>query len=120
MGDVVIVHDNGTRIHLWLAIVDSLIKGNDGLVCAANIRASNRITSRPITRLYPLELSFNHEPNPIDLETDSDGNNTSNRDAQNVEMISNMHPKRTAAKRAEAQLLEWTKRLRRLPEDVKN
>lgn len=120
VGDVVMVHDDGPRIHWQLAIVNSLIKGNHGLVHAANMQTSNSITSRPITRLYPLELSFNYEPNSTDLETDSDGNNTSKRNAQNEEMISNIHPKRAAAKRAEAQLLEWTERLRCLPEDIKN
>ena len=37
VGDVVMIHDDGPRIHWWLAIVDSLIKGNDGLVRAANM-----------------------------------------------------------------------------------
>ena len=99
--------------------MDSLIKFNDGVVRAANIQTSNRITSRPITRLYPLELSFNHGPNPTDLETDSDGNNTSKRDTQNKEMIANMCPKRAAAKMVETKLLEWTKRFK-CPEDVEN
>ena len=106
MGDVVMIHDDGPRIHWRLAIVDSLIKGNDGLLRAANIRTSNRITSRSITRLYSLELFFNHEPNPTDLETDSDA---SKCDTQNEEMIANMRPRRAAAKKAETQLLEWTK-----------
>jgi len=40
-GDVVIVHDDKARLHWKLAIVEDLIKGEDGFVRAANIRMGN-------------------------------------------------------------------------------
>ena len=57
MGDIALIHDDGPRLHWRLAIVDSLIQGNDGLVRAVNVRTNNRITSGPISRLYPSEIS---------------------------------------------------------------
>ena len=51
------VHDEKPR-NVWkLAVIEELIRGNDGLVRAANIRTKNGQTNRPITKLYPLEIS---------------------------------------------------------------
>ena len=58
VGDVVLIHNDGPRLHWKLSIVDSLIQGNDGLVRAVNVRTNNRVTSRQISRLYPLEVSL--------------------------------------------------------------
>jgi len=69
VGDIVLIHDDGPRLHWRLAIVDSLIQGNDGLVRAVNVHTNNRITSRPINRLYPLEIS-----SPPDSQMDSGDN----------------------------------------------
>ena len=58
MGDVVIVHNEGSRSSWQLALVKSLIKGNDGMVQTTNIHTSSNETSRPITtKLYSLEIS---------------------------------------------------------------
>ena len=52
-----LVHDDKPR-NLWkLAIIEELIRGNDGLVRAANIRTKNSTTNRPITKLHPLEIT---------------------------------------------------------------
>lgn len=40
-----------------MAVVESLIKGSDGLVRSVNIRTKNGATNRPVSKLYPLELS---------------------------------------------------------------
>ena len=55
---VVLIHDDGPRLYWKLGVIDSLIQGNDGLVHAVNVRTNNRITSRPISRLFPLEVSL--------------------------------------------------------------
>jgi len=44
-GDVVIVHDDKSRLYWRLAVVEDLIEGKDGLVWAAHIRMSNYITT---------------------------------------------------------------------------
>jgi hypothetical protein len=59
VGDVVQVHDDTKRVNWRLAVVQSLIKGKDGLVRAANIKTSTGHTNRPVTKLYPLEVKSN-------------------------------------------------------------
>ena len=49
-----LVHDETPRTAWKLAVVESLIKGGDRLVRAANIRTSMGCTNRPITKLYAL------------------------------------------------------------------
>ena len=57
MGDVVLVYDDTPQVACKMAVVEELIKGNDGLVRAANIITTGGKTNRPITRLVPLEVS---------------------------------------------------------------
>ena len=40
-----------------LAVIEELIRGGDGLVRAAHIRTSTRYTNRPVSKLYPLEVT---------------------------------------------------------------
>ena len=113
VGDMVLIHDDGPRLQWRLGIVDSLLQGNDGLVRAVNVRTNNRITSRPISRLYPLEVSLPSDnqtecSNSTEIATNSTKDETGDR------------PQWAAAKRARARLLEWTTRLTRPPEDVEN
>ena len=62
VGEVVQVHDESTRIRWKLAVVESLIYGNDRLVRAAKIKLANGlIATRPIIELYPLEVIDNAE-----------------------------------------------------------
>ena len=49
-GDFVLVRDNGPRTSWRLAVVESLLKGNNGLIRSANIRTSNGKTSPPVAR----------------------------------------------------------------------
>ena len=57
VGDIVLVHDDKPRYSWKLAIIDELIRRNDGLVRAANIRSKTGTTNRPITKLHPLEIT---------------------------------------------------------------
>ncbi|XP_045198526.2 uncharacterized protein LOC123552845 [Mercenaria mercenaria] len=57
VGDVVQIYDDSLRTHWKLGTIEQLITGNDGLTRAATLRLSNGlITSRPIVKLYPLEV----------------------------------------------------------------
>ena len=114
---VVLIHDDGPRLHWRLGLVDSLITGNDGLVRAANVRTSNQITSRPITKL---EISAPSElvTTPPELETDNPSGDDSVCESGMIEP--ERPPKRAAAKRAVSHLIEWTRQLRHPPEDVEN
>lgn len=111
--DMVLIHNDGPRLHWRLGVIDSLIQGNDGLVRAVNVRTNNRVTSRPISRLYPLEVS--HPPDDQSGHSDATGTATNGVEDGVGERL-----QRAAAKRARTRLLEWTTRLSRPPEDVKN
>ena len=57
-GDVVIlVHDDSPRVNWKYAVIESVIRRNDGLIRAVNIRTSTGKTTHPITKLYPLEVT---------------------------------------------------------------
>ena len=57
-GDVVLVHDDGPRLYWRLARVIELIKGMNGIVRVVKLRVGKNETTRPITKLYPLEQSL--------------------------------------------------------------
>ncbi|XP_060594285.1 uncharacterized protein LOC132748690 [Ruditapes philippinarum] len=57
VGDVVQVHEECPRIRWKLAVVDELMPGRDGLIRAAKIRTGSDHTTRPIAKLYPLEIN---------------------------------------------------------------
>ena len=57
VGDVVLIHDDGPRVQWKLAVIEKLSEGGDGLIRAADVRTSSGKTNRPITKLYPLEVT---------------------------------------------------------------
>ena len=57
VGDVVLVHDDTPRLHWKLAVIKEVVKGKDGLIRSAVIRTTNGVTNRPITKLYPMEIT---------------------------------------------------------------
>jgi hypothetical protein len=67
VGDIVIVGvDNKKRYDWPLARVLEIIKGRDGAVRVAKVKTRKGILIRPIQRLYPMELSC--DPHPVPLE----------------------------------------------------
>ena len=65
VGDVVLVHDDTPRVNWKYAIIEGVIRGNDGLIQAANIRTSTGKTTRPINKLYPLEVTSTSESHSV-------------------------------------------------------
>ena len=66
IGDVVQIYEDSPRIKWTLAVVEKLNVGGDGLARSAVIRTKNGLTSRPITKLYPLEVSLNSDDDNTD------------------------------------------------------
>ena len=91
VGDIVLIHDDGPKLHWRLGVIDSL--RNDGLCRAMNVRTSNRVTSRPISRLYPLEVSL-----PPDDQ--SEHSSPTEPITRNIEDMARNRPQRAAAKKA--------------------
>ena len=57
VGDVVQVHDERSRNNWKLAVIEELVKGEDGLIRTAILRTNNGITNRPVAKLYPIEVN---------------------------------------------------------------
>ena len=110
-GDVVIVHDDKPRVQWKLAVVEELIEGRDGMVRAAHIRMDKLKTTRPIVKLYPLEVS--------EVENQATTPDNSEVFQSSEELSTTTRAKRAAALRACQKLTEWTDALR-APEDVEN
>ena len=118
-GDIVIVHeDNKPRLQWKLAIVTDLIKGNDDQVRAAHIRTSTHATTRPVSKLYPLEVQDIEQNGPaITEDVESPTNNIVNEDVQNTATI-HTRSMRAAASKAIQKMKEWNGLLGPPPEDV--
>ena len=118
-GDVVVVHDDKSRLHWRLAVVEDLIEGKDGLVRAAHIWMDKLKTTRPVVKLYPLEVS--HMDTVSQVTTNSDDTPSDSVEAsQTVEESSTAgRVQREAASRAHQKVAKWTNVLR-APEDVEN
>ena len=56
VGDIVQIHDECPRGRWKLGVVEELMTGRDDLTRAARVRTATGITSRPIVKLYPLEV----------------------------------------------------------------
>ncbi|XP_006823655.1 uncharacterized protein LOC102809203 [Saccoglossus kowalevskii] len=112
-GDVVLVHSDNKKRTLWdLAVVESIITGNDGITRAANIRTRNGKTNRPIVKLYPIEVSTDNmhcldTDNIQILDTDNNRHINNSNDTRTANVISNRHPWREANIRARQRIRDW-------------
>ena len=120
VGDVILIHDDKPWLNSKLVVIQELVEGNDGLVRAVNICIKNGTTSRPMAKLYPLEVSSEISYDMLNQDTVQTPN-------QQVELIVPSrtttdvgHPSRGAARRAHKQIAEWSREPFRPPEDVDN
>jgi len=120
-GDIVIVHDDTPRTTWKMAVVTRLTVGRDGLVRAATIRTANGHTTRPITKLYPLELNerdeeiLQVEKSPTAATREPD---TSTDSATDDAPKDRCRPLRASAQKATARVKEWIRSLSAPREDV--
>ena len=101
------IHNEGPRLSWYLAVIEELIIGNDGLVRAAIIRTSTGHTNRPIVKLYPLEVT-SAETTVISHSQRVDRNTEEEGSALTLEK----RPLRTAAGRVKCQMSEWIQAIR--------
>ena len=116
VGEVVLIHDDIPRVHWKLAVIKEVVKGKDGLIRSAVIRTANGITNRPITKLYPMEITATVPTESVpqteqDLVMD-------NGDKQDEMTGCSTVSARKAATRARERLSEWSQILGAPPEDV--
>ena len=100
LGDVVQIHNDSPRINWKLGVVTELFRGNDGLVRSVKIKTSNGETTRPIAKLYPLEVTQIDNANeagediPGDIHTDMNN-------------IANHKERRQASLKARQKIQKW-------------
>ena len=118
--DVVIVHeDNTPRLHWRLAVVEDLIKGDDGQVRAAHIKTSSHKTTRPVAKLYPLEVHSELSDNSNDDDLTEPDLPTSSKETTTSQLPC-VHRVRVAATRTLQKNKEWSGVLGPAPENVQN
>ena len=61
VGEVVLIEDITPRSTWKLGVIEKVFPGCDNLVRSVNVRTNNGVICRPITRLYPLELSVSEK-----------------------------------------------------------
>ena len=122
-----IVHeDNKPRLQWRLAVIEDLIEGKDGQARAAHIRTSNHKTTRPVAKLYPLEVHSeecekqNNTTVPIPEETERsvDGMPKGNQQRTVEADVTRVRTMRAAASKALQKIKEWSSVLGPPPEDV--
>ncbi|XP_077867413.1 uncharacterized protein LOC144356574 [Saccoglossus kowalevskii] len=102
VGDIVLVEDTSVpRIKWKLAMIEQLNTGNDGLVRSAYIRTATGKTSRPITKLYPLEVNYQLENGKN--YTPTEGSVQSKVNDTNI-----VRPTRKAATKARQRFKVWS------------
>ena len=102
-GDVVIIHDDSTRMTWKMAVVTDLVTGRDGLVRAAALRTANGTANRPITKLYPLEL------NKTEILTDVGTEEHCSTDSMDLSESTVNRPQRRSAQRTTVKMKEWAR-----------
>ena len=81
-----------------MAVIESVVTGNDGEVRSANIRTKSGITNRLVMKLYPLEVT---DESDVELICSEKVNEDS------CDSLISEHPQRGTAQRARKQIAEW-------------
>ena len=113
---MVLVHDDGPRATLRMAIFDNLSEGNDDLARAESIGTSTGYKNRASAELYPLEVSWN--------ETDQGGPPRTNGAGKQATAVADSSIRsrscRATASETLTKISEWTRAIRLPQEDVEN
>ena len=117
-----LVHNDTIRVTSKMAVIEELIKGNDGLVRTANIRTAGGSTNRPITRLVPLEVSsLSVDAMQNTSQTKSLTSTATTPEGPSMEITNQAeHSQQEAALRGRACVANWVQELRAALEDVED
>ena len=119
-GDIVIVHDDKPRMQWRLAVVEKLIVGRDKLVRAANIRMGTYRTSRPIVKLYPLEVRSEEDIIQAVANDSQDKSTEHPEDGASSTSSPSIRPQRKAAAKALQRMSQWATTISSAPEDIED
>ena len=116
--DVVLVHDDCPWINWKMAVLESLVTGDDGFVRSANIRTKNGVTNRPVGKLFPLKVCDSRAIQMKCSEGDQRDHNTTEMSQSSDNQMTEERPRCRTVQCARNQLAEWVKIIRGPPEDV--
>ena len=105
------------RINWKLVVIEGLTTGNDGMVRSANIRTKTGVTNRPVSKLYPLEVTAN-EATSVRSQATEEPDNQDDESAMNSSAQVPVCQRRKVAEQAHRQIREWVKCIHGPPEDV--
>ena len=57
VGDVVQIHQESPNVNWKIRIVTDVVRDNDRLIRSAHVKTNTGETTRPIVKLYPLEVT---------------------------------------------------------------
>ena len=123
---MIIHEDNKPRLQWRLAVVEGLIEGKDGQIHAAHtcIRTSNHKKTRPVAKLYPLEVHSeecrkqNGTTVPEDIEQSVNDMPKDNQQNKGDADITHVRTMRAASSKALQKMKEWSGIFAPPPEDV--
>ena len=87
IGEAVLVHDDVLPRNKWrLAVIERLVTDNDGLIRTVHIRTSTGRKNRPITKLYPLEVTAHETPgcDSTKMENDTTSDCAGSKEKPNI------------------------------------
>ena len=128
-GDVVLIHDDTPRATWKMGIVEDLMTRGDGIVRAVTLRTASGLTNRPVTKLYPLELTVTtqpefeqskiHQTEKVDATTAKSSDHATLDCTTLMGLSTSTRPQRLAARKATVKMKKWTRALACCPlEDV--
>ena len=96
-GDIVQIHDETPRTNWKLGLVKELVRGKDGLVRSVKIKTRTGETTRPIIKLYPLEI-----------QSDDTATSASSAEGGSTRCETELRMRRKASLKARDNIRRWT------------
>lgn len=121
IGDIVQLRGESGNRTLWkTGKIVSIVKGKDGEIRVARVQVENKLFTRSVGHLYPLELESEEESEVIrgKQEKDNtsgklvqDNNRVNNNDSESIANVRDVRVPRISAERARKKIEIWTKQL---------
>ena len=110
VGDVVLIHDDSPRARWKMAVIENLIKGNDGNIRAAEVRTDSGRMNRPIAKLYPLEITSEQLVDTDTINNENDDKQCTDDIDEHLPLMEEW-PIRSSAAKARQNISCWSKEI---------
>ena len=106
------MHDDCVCVNWKLAVLERFVERKYGSLHSATIHTKNGVTNRPVSKLYPLEVTANNTASIQSQVAKGKGVDEDDLKVTISELTSqevNSHPKCRAAEQARQQIMQWLK-----------